>query len=238
VSAILPEGWGYWPAFWLYNQNTSYCKGWYNEIDYLELDGQESSTGKVIGENYHWFDSTATSCSVATEYPYFIDTLTSTTSVHKYAVLWSPENFSIYFDGNVVRNVYDPINIPTHAMYPLLDMVADEYWGNAPKPGTTLPAYLQINCFNIYQLDTACSTSENFCSTAFNSSTYTYAVKDSIKIGGVSCTSSSTINTSSEVTLWATDFVCLGAGTTINANGSGYFAIKTTEGTCPGNNSH
>jgi beta-glucanase (GH16 family) len=212
ISAKLPQGYGFWPAFWLWKAGN--CS-FYNEIDILERFG-----GDILQEYssiYHWATYDFLCNEYRADYGEEITGLSDLSNSHKYAVEWSPERMIFYFDDEPVKVFYDPVFTPKNAMETILNIAIDSY--NPPNGSTVFPAYYDIDYLKIYQLNTACSTVESICT--FNPTTYNYALKKSISIAGGSCTSN--INTSSNVALRATDYVLLGDGTTITANGSGYF---------------
>lgn len=239
TSAILPQGQGYWPAFWGWQQGdsgtaASPCDtsrwGWYNEIDILENNGI-LSMGNNFGGGYVyrnpvacWYYLTANGHDDVSVDPSVI------TDEHKYAVFWESDRITWYFDDNPVYSVYDPVHIPHDSICTVFNFAIDNYIDGS---AATFPAYFKINHLKIWQLKADCSTVENFCSSAFNAATYTYKVKKSVSIGASGCGSpvTSTINTSSNVNLWATDFILLDVGTTINPDGSGSFSANVTE--CP-----
>lgn len=242
ISAKLPKGKGFWPAFWM-NAGGPYWSGlspcdslhgdslpYYNEIDMLENNGITSIYNQV-GGGYDFRDSIA--CTwLENQIPFQgLPVSGDITQEHRYACFWEHDRMTFYFDDVPIKVMYDPKYTPHNPMYTIINFAID----NTDKPNTggqvtTFPAYFKINHFKIWQLQAACGTVETFCGTAFNSGTYTYAVKKSISIGGSGCTSS-TINTSSNVGLWATDYILLGEGTTINGNGSGSFIADITQ--CP-----
>ncbi|MBL7895709.1 MAG: glycoside hydrolase family 16 protein [Bacteroidia bacterium] len=235
ISAKLPVGMGYWPAFWIWGMgDTPYC--WYNEIDIVENGGLVSSLGNQMGFNYWYYPSPVSppcpalpSCPGGSVIPPGIDVGTNIANEHKYAVFWEPDRFTYFFDDSPVFSVdNDPAHVPSHSLSTIINFaIIPSNWLNPPDPNTVFPAYFQVNYFNLWQLTPDCSTVENICN--FSAGSYTYAVKKSVTIGGSSCTS--TINTGSNVSFWATDFVLLNEGTTINDNGSGSFLMRVTE--CP-----
>jgi beta-glucanase (GH16 family) len=227
ISAKFPVGWGYWPAFWTIGAgSTPSCivppnAGYYHEIDIVEISGRLSHDEDSIGNAYHWRDfsnclrshdgnNAGISGNITTE--------------RKYAVLWEPKRLSYYIDDQLVNSFYDTLYIPNHALSSILSIGIDGYY---LPIGSTFPAYAEINYYKVSQLIPDCSTVENICN--FNAATYTYKVKKSLTIGGSGC--SNIINTSQNVNFWATDFVLIDEGTTINDNGSGSFSINITD--CP-----
>lgn len=211
ISAKLPQGKGYWPAFWLWGG--AYCD-YHTEIDIMERFGV---TDYRFSSHYHW--TTFNNCN-ETRISYGEETagLPDLSVYRKYAVEWSPGRMIFYFENEPIKTFHVASNPHNRLMGVLLNIAI--HAGNQPDVNTVFPAYYDIDYLKIYQLKTACSTVESICT--FNPSTYNYALKKSISIaGGGACISN--INTSSNVALRATDYILLDEGTTITANGSGYF---------------
>jgi len=158
---------------------------------------------------------------------------------HKYAVEWEPNRVTWYIDNNVVATYSDltGATIPQHPMSAVINFCIDpnyaflpSNWNNAanvPIPHadsvpTRYPAYFEVDSLMYYTLPTNCSNALTICTPSTDYSSR--ALEQSIITGG-SC--SPTFNTSSDYTLRAVNYVELGKGTTINANGSGFFAIET-----------
>jgi len=208
VSAKQPSGQGWGPAFWLYRD---WPCNFYNEIDFMERFGDDLYDFECI---YHW--ATYNNCIQQRHY-YSEDVLGNNLTIeHKYALEWSPNRMIFYFDDIPIKTYFDNNYTPVLPMHTILSFGLRD---NPLPSQNNFPAYVDIDYLKIYQLNTACSTVESICT--FNPTIYNYALKKSISIAGGSCTSN--INTSSNVALRATDYVLLGDGTTITANGSGYF---------------
>jgi len=183
IEAKLPVGRGFWPAFWVwYGGGTNCSDWWYNEIDIVELSGIESALGRT-NNHYHWWDNV--NCKRDADQNQSLGMSSSITNYHKYAVMWEPNKMTFYYDDVIVRTVTN--HVPDHALNTILDLSIDTRPFNFPS-GTTFPSYMEINYLKIWQLNMACSTADVFCSTAFNKSTYNYAIKQSITIGGNGCT--------------------------------------------------
>jgi beta-glucanase (GH16 family) len=190
------------------------------------MSGANYQTGCV----HHWRDQG--DCQRYQNYDYLITGLPDLSQEHKYAVFWEPDRITWYIDDKEVLMKYDPVYTPHLLTNVILQLDIDNRGANySPDPTTPFPAYMLINYFNAYQLLPDCNTDEIFWGIAFDPLTYNYAVKKTVSFGGTACTAPSTINTSSNVSLWATDYILLDEGTTINDNGSGSFMAKITK--CP-----
>lgn len=241
IRARYPAGHkGYWPAFYLYGAGPNSCitpgiDGYINEIDIMENGGQDSQSTDKMGINY-WWRYLYPSCIADNYAGTLLMSSTQTvpgniTTDHKYGMFWEPGKMTWYYDDVAIKTVTDPTYTPDHAIATVINFAIDRYY--QPNPSTVFPAYFEIDYLNIYQLNSSggipkdCSIVENICS--FNAVTYSYQVKKSISIGGSGCTSG--INTTDNVSLWATDYVLLNEGTTITSGGSGSFTANTTN--CP-----
>jgi beta-glucanase (GH16 family) len=226
-----------WPALWLWSAN---CPSkFYNEIDFAENNAEQSYAGNRIGNNYHVAD---TSCyyqyglNGAGDITLAVDSLSG--GFHKFAIQWDPHRMIYYFDDVPTTSIYNSngTGIPQNAMTLILNFCVDPWYAFLPSDWTRIiyaphkptfwPQYLEINYCRYYKLNTDCNTDLNICTpgTDYNHR----AVEKSITTGS-GC--SPVFNTSNSYTLRATDYVILDAGTTINADGSGFFAIDITA--CP-----
>jgi len=110
INAMLPKGYGTWPAFWLLSKNLA----WPPEIDILEIFGNNNNATMTT----HW-KNTATNandmsaCQVAVP--------TSMTAFHTYGALWTPEQVTYYIDRKPVVRVVPPPGA-TQPMYMLIDL--------------------------------------------------------------------------------------------------------------------
>lgn len=226
ISAKLPVGQGFWPAFWTLGGAPSTCTaGIYNEIDIMENNGDQSVSGTELGTHYHWRDINSCERTSASN---IINGLANMANEHKYAVFWEPNRMTWFFDDVPVAIINDPTYTPQNACCTIINFAIDPDPGRMPDGTTVFPAYYQINYLKIWQLIPDCNANPTFCSN-FNAGTYVSKVKQSISIGGSGC--SDNINTSGNINFWATDFVLLDEGTTITDNGSGSFMAATTQ--CP-----
>jgi len=212
IAAIQPlwSSFGYWTAFWLYKED---CPGYYDELDIMERFGSQSPFNNRYATVYHSQGGVNCQQQIGG-----LEQITSSPlNIHfkKYAVEWHPGRFVMYFEGEPVWEVRDAIHTPSNPLYTILNFAID----NNVNTNTIFPAYYDIDYIKIYQLKKDCNTNFSICN--FNPNTYDYKVKKSISIGGSGCTSN--INTSQTVALRATDSIEFKEGTTISADGSGWF---------------
>jgi len=245
ISARFPTSYyPYWPAFWLWSKDCSAQPPYTDEIDIAENGAYNSENGYMVGTNYHlhipgtdcYGPDHSTSDEETKDVPFLLSS-----GFHKYAIGWWPDRLIWYIDDSPVRTIYDPTgaSIPQHAMAAILNFAIDPWYAYLPsdwndesitphgnRSPTFFPQYFEIDYLRYYKLDTDCNNDITICTPSSDYSSR--AVERSISTGG-GC--STTFNTSDSYVLRATDYVLLDVGTTINANGSGYFAIEVAA--CP-----
>jgi beta-glucanase (GH16 family) len=235
IYAKLPTSYfSLWPGFWLWSASCP-TTPYYDEIDATENGAVDSYDGYKFGTNFHINVSNINCQMVNTDQVLDIPTPLLSAAFHKFAVEWTPDRVIWYFDDVAVRMQYDAsgTTIPQHKMAVILNFCVDPWsaflpsdWnnisnlGHTPTSWATAPQYFEIDYLHYYKLTADCNTNLTICSPSTDYSAR--AVKKTITTGG-SC--SPTFDTSDEYTLRATDYVVLDAGTTINSNGSGFFAI-------------
>lgn len=200
IYAKLPVSDGYWPAFWFHNSGDD----WYNEIDVFE--GVGSRLNSLTCGSWYYFG------------PWPFDTLYESPHIyncnfangyHWYGVKWNSCKISWYFDRQKVKedtNNYDGIGIQ-HPMSLILNTAL--FPPNWPQPTvsetTIFPNYMYIDQINGYLLN--CKDKNLVVNEIYDFNTYNYAIKKSISLSG-----STSLPNNSNISLYATDFIYLGAG--------------------------
>ncbi len=231
ISAKYPIGnVFYWPGFWVWGQG-SCTPGdeWYSEIDIAENQDSGSFNGHLYDTNL--YSSDPGSCSGGITHLAFITGLPRLDSIfHKYAVQWDYDKVTFYFDDLPVRSVPNSVVPTSHYS---LTLILDFYIIPWVHKLLHMPAATyEIDYFNYYKLNTDCDNALTISNpgTDYYKATSPRAIKKSITtetVGGAS----PTFNLSDSCTLRATDYILLGAGTTINGNGTGQFSAIITP--CP-----
>jgi beta-glucanase (GH16 family) len=228
----------YWPAFWLWqNGNCHTSSAWDNEIDIAENLDSASYYGHETATNIHW--GLPDSCTPYPNSQGIIKGLPRLDSIfHKYALEWDVNNLTFYFDDKPVRVVPNSlVPTPQHALNVSFGCGINPIY-DPSLPKHKMPAgganYI-IDYFNYYTLNTDCQnvlTISNPSTDYYNPSPphKARAVEQSITTTTVG-SQSPTFNLSDNCTLRATNYIILGAGTTINATGTGHFAAIVTP--CP-----
>ena len=137
VTAKLPAGQGFWPAFWLLPTNGT----WPPELDVFEQLGGDAST---IYETAHTDDGGFnTEKSAAATVP------TASTAFHTYSVDWEPDTITWSIDGQAVAQIATPSDMHT-PMYMLLNLGVGGA-GSWPGPADgTSSASLAIDDVKVY----------------------------------------------------------------------------------------
>lgn len=137
MSAKLPEGQGFWPAFWLLPAG-----GWGPpELDVMEMLGNNPST------IYTTAHSTATGQLQSTT---FASNVADTSAgFHSYGVDWEPDQITWYFDGQPVAQTATPPDMHS-PMYMLANLAVGGNWPGAPDATTSFPSNMQIDYIRAY----------------------------------------------------------------------------------------
>jgi beta-glucanase (GH16 family) len=155
----IPEGQGFWPAFWMLGDNVSTAH-WpaCGEFDIMENIGKTPSTvyGSIHGTGF-------TGHSITHR-----DSLPSGAALgdafHIYGMLWSPRKVQFYLDSPA--NIYatlTPSSLPTGAVWPfddgkfffLLNLAVGGAWPGNPDTTTRLPAEMLVDSIRVYALPAA-----------------------------------------------------------------------------------
>jgi beta-glucanase (GH16 family) len=109
IKCKIPKGFGFWPAFWLHYNPGGCNKG--IEIDILEPNGKDSETARQYRTNRFYTYSGIGTCEKGND-PNLHENLPDlSTGFHKYAIEWSPNKITYYFDDRPIRvigNAYIP----------------------------------------------------------------------------------------------------------------------------------
>lgn len=247
MSAKLPQGLGFHTSLYMFSTDTPgigpchFTSGpnvpgkYWNEIDALENGAIASSDTSRVGGGYLYMDpdSCTNNGSLVGKGIPFQNLLVpgNTTQEHKYGLLWEPNKITFYFDDKIDTSFTDATFIPHNAMSMVLTLGMDGgYFPDVGTPSATLPNYYQVNYFKAWQLQAECGIAATICGSIPGN--YNFKVKKSIELQPPSCGGTTgTINTSSNVGLWATDYIIIHPGQTINADGSGTFSASITQ--CP-----
>lgn len=131
--AKIPQGQGFWPAFWLYNeQHTIY------EIDVMENLGNDSS---MYYMTYH---------SPSGDPQKAYHGMNLATNYHTYAVKWTPNAITYYLDNTPLFTVTD--NIYHGPMFIFVNFAVGGDWPGSPDQSTVFPGYFDVDYIRAYSM--------------------------------------------------------------------------------------
>lgn len=222
IRCKLPQGRGFWPAFWLHNGGcdaASQAAGtsFYNEIDIFENDGRDmtkhtSNLHAYIPGTVNPDTNNTAGCPIVSD-AYQEYHLSSTdpdfSNWHTFAVDWTPNYFVWYIDGKEVRKSPNDIGI-THPMHIIANLAIFPW--DLPDASTPFPSLMTIDYMNRYKLKTNCSDVINLL-TNTDLTNFTYSLKKQINIGNSS--SSIIMNNAPKIIYRATDAITIQGDFTI-----------------------
>lgn len=158
----LPEGQGFWPAFWMMPKDQMYG-GWAasGEIDIVEARGRvPEQTDGTIHYGKGWPNNKATGDH------YVFPEGQSITDFHTYTVEWEPGELRWYVDGNLFQTINDwyswGVGEPEKYAYPapfdqefymIMNLaVGGNYDGGVVPEVSDFPAQMEVDYVRVYEL--------------------------------------------------------------------------------------
>ena len=147
IRAKVPEGQGFWPAFWLLPATN----GWPPEIDIFEILGNATKTVYMTDHwpnpNVYIEEDGVGSGPVQPGPDYSAD-------FHTFAVDWEPEAITWYIDSVQQFQVTD--DIPSEPMYIISNLAVGGpgSWPGPPDTTTPFPGEMDIDYIRVYARDT------------------------------------------------------------------------------------
>lgn len=148
----LPLGKGIWPAFWMMGTDIDSARWpWAGEIDVMENIGEPSRIYSTLhGPGY----SGAKGISMGYDLP---AGEAVNTGFHVYAVEWSPEKISFYFDDHrIVERT--PKDLPAgtkwvydHPFFLILNVAVGGDWPGYPDETTSFPQRMLVDYVRVYK---------------------------------------------------------------------------------------
>jgi beta-glucanase (GH16 family) len=151
VRAKVPEGQGFWPAFWLLPSFDRWPEGVaiLPEIDVMEHLGHQPNV-------YHTTLHTNQTGEL-TSHPYDHTLPFSLTSdFHTYSVVWTAESVTWYLDGKWKASHPTPDDF-TRPVHFLLNLAVGGNWPGSPDGSTEFPAKFMIDYVRAYTRNSNCS---------------------------------------------------------------------------------
>ncbi|WP_028782176.1 carbohydrate binding domain-containing protein [Thalassobacillus devorans] len=157
----LPEGQGFWPAFWMMPEDDVYGP-WptSGEIDIMEAAGNDTSE---IGGTIHYGEEYPNNTYSGKEYHF--PEGEDYTGYHTYAVEWEPGEIRWYVDGKLYqtqnewfskgKNQADKYAFPApfdQEFYLILNLAVGGWYGGNPDETTEFPGQMEVDYVRVYEL--------------------------------------------------------------------------------------
>ena len=154
ASIKMPEGQGFWPAFWMLGNNIT-TVDWpaCGEMDIMESVGSIPSTnvGSIHGTGF-------TGTQIGTSYNLpngakFGD------AFHSFGIIWSPKKIEYYVDSPTnVYATYTPSSLPPGGVWPfdtgkfffILNVAVGGSWPGSPDATTVFPQQMLVDYVRVY----------------------------------------------------------------------------------------
>jgi beta-glucanase (GH16 family) len=157
----LPEGQGFWPAFWMMPEDSVYGS-WptSGEIDIMENAGRDTGT---IGGTIHYGEEYPNNTYTGEEYHF--PEREDTTGYHTYGIEWEPGEIRWYVDGKLYQtlnnwfskgtNQADRYTFPApfdQEFYMILNLAVGGWYGGDPDRTTPFPGEMEVDYVRAYEL--------------------------------------------------------------------------------------
>jgi beta-glucanase (GH16 family) len=154
ASVKMPEGQGFWPAFWMLGDSvTSVDWPACGEMDIMESIGFAPSTnyGSIHGTGF-----TGTRIGTAYHLP---NGAKFGNAFHIFGIIWSPGKVQYYVDSPAnVYVTYTPSSLPKGAVWPfdagkffvILNLAVGGSWPRSPNATTTFPQEMLVDYVRVY----------------------------------------------------------------------------------------
>jgi len=150
----MPEGKGFWPAFWMLGDNIK-SVDWpaCGEMDIMETVGTNTSTnfGSIHGTGF-------TGTAIGTRYK-LANNAKFSDGFHTFGILWSPKQVKYYVDDpKNVYATYTQSGLPRGAVWPfdtgkfffILNLAVGGYWPGSPDATSIFPQEMLIDYVRVY----------------------------------------------------------------------------------------
>jgi beta-glucanase (GH16 family) len=149
INAKMPNGKGFWPAFWLLPDTMMENPP---EIDIFEVLGDRPNR---LYQTVHWNDDTHhRSKQFVTKGPDL------SADFHRYGVLWNEAVIAYYFDGQKTATMPTP-NDMHKPMYLLVNLAVGGNWPGSPDSSTVFPGVLIVDYIRVYDFNSQGASSHD-----------------------------------------------------------------------------
>ncbi|MEO0595846.1 MAG: glycoside hydrolase family 3 C-terminal domain-containing protein, partial [Chloroflexota bacterium] len=155
IRARMPQGQGFWPAFWMLPTRYAYG-GWpaSGEIDIMELIGHEPAT--VHGTLHYTGSEFGT--HVYTGDSFTLDEGTFADDFHVFSIVWEEDRFEWYVDGELyqVQTEWQTADQAYPAPFDqefflIINLAVGGEWPGSPDETTEFPQTLEVDYVRVYQ---------------------------------------------------------------------------------------
>jgi beta-glucanase (GH16 family) len=138
MRAQLPEGQGFWPAFWMLPIDGD----WPPELDVMEVLGNDTT------KLFNTVHTNAGASKTMTGDSMIVADMSA--GFHTFGADWQKDTITFYFNGEEVWKTATPddMHVP---MYLLANLAVGGYWPGNPDASTSFPSSLQIDYIRAYQ---------------------------------------------------------------------------------------
>lgn len=153
IRAVLNEGQGLWPAFWMLGENIT-SVGWpaCGEIDIMEMIG--SVPGRVHG-TVHWGNSFAQRQSKGNSVALTLGRKYAD-EFHVYSIIWKEDEITFLLDDKAFLTITPedmngqnyPFNQP---FYFVLNIAVGGNWPGSPNASTPFPSHVIVDYIRVFQ---------------------------------------------------------------------------------------
>jgi beta-glucanase (GH16 family) len=113
-------------------------ESWPPEIDAMEADG--ASPTRISMTDHYGSDLQDQT---------ILDGSDFTAGWHTFGVDWEPSAVTWYVDGQAVKTVSNPAEIPSQRMYPIVDLAINGQ--SPPNSSTSFPAVMRVSYVKVWQ---------------------------------------------------------------------------------------
>lgn len=139
MRAILPQGAGFWPAFWLLPTSGA----WPPELDVMEVVTRDPTSTHTT------MHTSQTGSRVTTTAAHYLSDVTK--NWHTWGVKWTAETIVWYVDGVEIFRAPTPKDMHT-PMYMLVNLAIGGGWAGAPNSATPFPAEMKVDYVRAYAI--------------------------------------------------------------------------------------
>jgi beta-glucanase (GH16 family) len=153
ASVRIPNGQGFWPAFWLKTAQVRTVK--YPEIDVFEMwmtdRTDDRNNPSTVSENYHWQTQDGRS---GADHSWVLGTTDYSAGFHRFAVQWEPGSIRWFIDGVETKKVVGR-NVSSVPMFLIFSLqIGHAGWLGQdlePDANTPFPSYMDVDWVRVYQ---------------------------------------------------------------------------------------